>query len=193
MSTVANSPIASHTFTDPGELEEAFNLRRDVKVIQLAAQCFRCHILRLDLGLAELLFITLNAPIRILGDKTPGWLDFDFVMPSMAGELISHGLALRCDAVFGFDNARGIDMVLPENLVLRALQVKREVFEDYLQIMGRSDLDDRFLANNYVQSPATFASVQGYLSELYGLVKHRAAFLNQPQINQLLLEDYCHY
>jgi len=188
--SVAVADVVRRTFTDPDELEETLNLRRQVRVIQLSPQPFICNMLRLDLGLAEFLFISLNTSIRILGDKTSGWLDFDFVMPPTPGDLISHGLPVRHDTVFGFDNAREINMVLPGNLMLGALQVKREVFEDYLPITLRSDLDDRFFARNYVQSPTHFTAVQQYLNELYGLVTQRSPFLKQPQISRLLLDDY---
>lgn len=183
-------PIVSHTFTDADELESLFNRQQDFHVMPLDLQPLRCHLLHLQLEGAVFAFRELQNPLHIWGDKRPGVVVLEFLMSPPSGELLSHGFAIQPDSLYGFDSSRGIDMVTPANAMIGSLIITQEIFQDCLQTMGRTDLDDRFWATNHVQSPETFASVQRYLRELYGLIQQRSAFLHQPQISKLLLEDY---
>lgn len=184
-----NPVIPNRSFCDPDELAATLSYRRNIQLVQLGLQPMQCDLLILELGVVEILFLSTDSPLRIRGPKAPGFLDFAFVIFPRSKELISHGRAFTQDTMFGFDNSRDNNLVLPANLKLGVLQVKREVFEDCLQVMDRSDIDDRFFATNYLYNPVTLASVQTYMKELYRLVKQRASFLKLSQVSKLILED----
>lgn len=190
MPEVAVPNIFSRTLTDPDELESMFNRHRAFHVVQLDLQPLQCQLLSLKLDGAEFAFRKISSPLRIWGDKNPDFLVFEFLMSPLPGELISHGRPVQPNTLYGFDSTRGIDMVLPANVMIGSLLIQRHIFEDCLQVMDRGDLDERFLATNIVQDPAPFAPVRCYLSELYSLVQRRTAFLDQAQVSQLILDDY---
>lgn len=182
--------ILSRRFCDPDELSVALNYRRHVQITQLGPQPAHYDLILLELGAAEFLFITTDCPLRIRGPKATGFLDFAFVVQPGSKELIAHNATVAPDTIFGFDSHRENNLVLPANLILGVLQIKREVFQDCLHIMDRSDIDDRFLTSNYLRSPATLAAVQIYVRELYGLVQQQATCLRLAQLSRLILEDF---
>jgi AraC family ethanolamine operon transcriptional activator len=190
MTFQTSSNISSYSFCNPEEMEATYARQQDFHLVKLDSQPLQCDILRLNLDQAILEFRTLNNCLRIWGDKKTNNLVFEFILSPIRGTYLSHGFAITQDTLYGFDNNRGMDLVLPARLLMGTLIIKREVFQDCLQIMERCDLDDRFWDNNYIQSPVTFPPVQNYLRELYGLVKQRATFLQQSQISRLILEDY---
>lgn len=183
-------PVTSLTFTDPDELEAAFSHQQSFHVVQLDLQPLHCHLLNLHLDGAIFSFRQIQNPIRIFGEKRSDRLVFEFLIFSDTGTLVSHGYKISVNTLYGFDSSRGIDLVLPAKTVMASLSVERRLVQDCLEIMERADLDERFFATNYVQSPDRFSPVQQYLRELYKLVKQRSPFLNQPQIHKLLLDDY---
>jgi AraC family ethanolamine operon transcriptional activator len=190
MSEVVVPTVVYHTLTDPDELESLFNRQQDFHVMQLDLQPLQCHLLHLQLDGALFAFRELTSPLRVRGGKQSDLLTFEMLLSSPSGELMSHGCSIQPHTLYGFDSNRGIDMVTPANTILGTLLIQRHIFEDCLQIMDRTDLDDRFFATNAVQSPAAFAPVTCYLKELLGLVQQRSPFLQKPQSSQIILNDY---
>jgi AraC family ethanolamine operon transcriptional activator len=171
-------------------MEASVNRQQDFHVVLLISETLEINILRLQLKEAIFEFRTLNIPLRIWGDKKTDTLVFELVLSPIIGRYLSHGFAIDRHTLYGFDHTRGIDLVLPAGLLMGTLIIKREVFQDYLEIMDRDDFDDRFFSKNYISIPTAFAPVQTYLRELYSLLKNRSPFLNSYSISQLILEDY---
>lgn len=187
---MSESNIIKRSFYDPDELETFVNRQQEFHVLPLDSQPIEIEILRLQLNQAAFEFRSLNIPLCIWGAKKTDNFVFELVLSPILGTYLSHGFAIDLHTLYGFDSTRSIDLVLPAGLLMGALEIKREVFEEYLQIMGRDDLNDRFFAHNYIQVPTNFVTVQNYLRELYGLVKQEAPFLRSSHIRQLILEDY---
>jgi AraC family ethanolamine operon transcriptional activator len=135
-------------------------------------------------------FRAVNTPLRIWGDKVSDHLTFELVLSPICGNYLSHGFSLTPNTLYGFDSERGIDLVLPKQILMGTLMIQREVFERCITVMERFDLDQRFLSQNYIQLPTTLGPVQDYLRELYSLVTKRAQFLDQAIVHKLLLADY---
>jgi AraC family ethanolamine operon transcriptional activator len=190
MSKGSISPVTSHVFCDPEALVASAPRQQNLSAIQLDLHPLRCQILHLQLDGAEFVFRDIRNPLRVLGDKNPDVLTFEFLMSSPSVELISHGSPIQANTLYGFDNRRGIDMVLPANAQMGTLLIRQEIVEEYLQVMERTDLNERFFATNKVQNATHFVPVLHYLQELRGLVQERSPFLNQPQISRVILEDY---
>lgn len=190
MSEVSDSPISSRTFSDPDDLESTVNQQQDFHVMQLDLRPLKCHLLHLKLDEAEFSFRTITSPLRVWGEKDPDFLTFEFLMAPASAELLSHGRATPTSTLYGFDSNRGIDMVIPANVMIGSLHVQRQIFQECLQVMQRTDIDDRFLATNAIYAPSAFAQVLHYLRELHRVVQQQADFLKQPDISRLILDDY---
>jgi hypothetical protein len=181
--------IVNRCFQDLDELTTTLNSRRSVQITCLNEHPFQCHLLLLNIGAAEFLFIESDSALRVKSPKAENYIDFAFILKAAEREMVSHDFRVTQDTVFGFDNTRENNLVLPAKLRLGVLQIRRDVFNECLEIMGRSDISDRFLATNYLQSPTTCTTVRSYLHELYGLVKQNAPFLQLPQVQRFILED----
>ncbi|MBJ7899906.1 MAG: helix-turn-helix domain-containing protein [Cyanobacteria bacterium RI_101] len=187
---MSNPLIVKKRFATVDALEAAYSQQPNFQVIQLAPGQLNCQIYRLALNEGVFEFRSIDTPLRILGEKTSDFLTFEFILSPLGGKYLSHGFSLTPETLYGFDPSRGIDLVLPKKTLMGTLIIRRQVFESYARLMGRIDLDSRFLSQNYVQHPITFGPVQDYLRELYGLVKNRDALLDHAAIHRLLLEDY---
>ncbi len=190
MAKASAETVLKRRFGDPDELSTALNKRRRVELSPIGVGSFESDLLLVDLGVAEVLFFKTNAALRIRGPKAPGFLDFAFIIQPSAKDLVAHYRAVASDTLFGFDSTRENNLVLPANLTLAVCQVKRDFFEDCLQVMDRSDINDRFLATNYLHCPETCHILQAYLRDLHGLVQQQAPLLELPQLHKLILEDF---
>ncbi len=74
--------------------------------------------------------------------------------------------------------------------LLCTVQIKQAVFEEYLQIANRSDIDRRFFATNFLYSPMTLLTVRTYLKQLQYLAWHQPHLLKRPYLKKLILEDF---
>jgi AraC family ethanolamine operon transcriptional activator len=190
MSEEDHCQIVHHTFYGTEALEAAVSDRSEFHVRQLASEKMYLEVWQLRLKEAFFEFRTLNTPLRIWGDKNSHHLVFEFILSPILGRYLSHGFEMTADTLYGFDNSRGIDLVLPADLLMGTLSIKKEVFQEYSISMGREDLNGRFFAKNYIQSPISFSPVQDYLRELYTVVRWQSPFLKESQIHQLIIEDY---
>jgi AraC family transcriptional regulator, ethanolamine operon transcriptional activator len=190
MSEEDHFKIINHRFYGTEALEATVSDRSEFHVRQVKAEKMCIDVWRLSLKEAFFEFRTLNIPLRIWGDKNSQHLVFEFILSPILGQYLSHGFEMTTDTLYGFDNSRGIDLVLPAGLLMGTLLIKKEVFQEYSRLMEREDLNDRFFAKNYIQSPTAFSPVQDYLRELYTVVRRQSSFLKESQIHQLIIEDY---
>ncbi len=160
------------------------------RVVQLEKGQLDCRIYRLTLDQAVFEFRHLNTPIRVLGEKSDKNLTFELVISPIYGNYFSHVFNITPGTLYGFDSGRGIDLRLPKNTLMGTLIVKKVFFEECLNGMGRVDIDQRLLSQNYLQLGANFHILHSYLLELYRLVKNKNTFLDQVTISKILLEGY---
>ncbi|NJL50148.1 MAG: helix-turn-helix domain-containing protein [Leptolyngbyaceae cyanobacterium SM2_5_2] len=182
--------ILHRSFSDVDDLAGVLSTRRNLQMAQLDLRPLQCDLLLLNIGVGEFSFLCSNCALSARGPKARGFIDFAFVLQAGTQELTAHKVTVSSSTLFGFDNLRENDVILPAHLTLGVLQIKQSVFEEYLQVMGRSDVDSRFLATNYLCCPSTFDPVLTYLRQLYALVKNKAKFLSHPHVSRLILEDF---
>ncbi len=184
------SPTLKFCFHDADEFAQVLNLRRQMKVSQLSLNPFRCDFLLIDCEQIQFSFIDLSCPLRVVGSKGNGYLEFCFLLQTGEQELLSHRVVISQDTMFGFDPTRGVDLVVPANSRICVAQVKQDAFDLCAQAMERNDLDGRFLKTNYLGAPGQMPEVQAFLVELYHLARHRPEFLSRPRSRQLVFEDF---
>jgi AraC family ethanolamine operon transcriptional activator len=188
----ANSVILERRFDDIDEVADVLNLtsRRKLKLVQLSLQRFHCKFLLAEFGKVQFVFAESICPVRCTGDKLAGYLGLSCILKSDGKSMTAHGSQVSEDSLFGLDPSRAIDVVMPPGLELCNVQIKQEVFEECLQIMERSDIDQRFLSTNVLHSPITLHTIRTYLRQLKHLVTHQPHFLKLPHLENLVLEDF---
>jgi hypothetical protein len=127
MSQEDHCQIIHHTFYGTEVLETTVNDRSDFHVRQLASEKMYLEVWQLSLKEATFEFRTLNTPLCIWGDKNSHHLVFEFILSPILGRYLCHGFEMTADTLYGFDNSRGIDLVLPAGLLMGILLIKKEV------------------------------------------------------------------
>lgn len=189
MIDLSPSIITKH-FASIESLEAQYCNVPGFRVVQLEKGPLDCRIYRLVLDQAIFEFRHLNTPLRIFGEKSTENLTFELVISPICDNYLSHGFNITTGTLYGFDSGRGIDLRLPKNTLMGTLIIKKAVFQPYLNSMGRLDINQRILGQNYVQIGEKFKVLQDYLIQLYGLIKNQNIFLDQTKISKILLEDY---
>jgi AraC family ethanolamine operon transcriptional activator len=177
-------------FSDIAQLAEQLQPVAKVEMTQLS--CDRLHF---DLVLAafpeiQFCFATSSCPIMAIGEKLKNFVTFGCILETQDGYLVSHNHRVSPDTFFGMDSNLEAHIVLPAHQKYAWVQIRQDVLQEYLKVMGRVDLDDRFWANNFVRALATMPIVKAYLSQLLIMISQDSIFLKQPHHKTLLLEDF---
>jgi AraC family ethanolamine operon transcriptional activator len=189
---LAASPprIIHQCFRDVDELAAMLSLRRQVQVNQLSLQAGQTQLLQAKFDQVQFLLIQSGCPLQVIGPKCGDFVDFACIVQPQGSRLIAHHIEVTSDILFGFDSDREINLVLPADLKLATIQVRRSAFEDCLQLMGRSDIDHRFLSQNFLRSPVLNALLADYLNQLFWLTVNQTDFLQQTHLQRMVLEDF---
>ncbi len=187
-----NGRILQRKFSDIDEVAEVLNAisQRQLRFDQLSLQRFQSNILLAEFDQAQFVFADASCPIHCSGEKMAGYVRFSSILKSGGQCIIAHGSPISEDYLVGLDPNRAIDMVMPSNLELCNVQIEQTVFEDCLQIMERSDIDQPFLATNLLYSPTTLPSIRAYLKQIKYLLEYKPQFLKLPHLKKLILEDF---
>jgi len=183
--------VLRHQFNDVDQMAEILTStdQGEIQLTQLSLQQLQCGLLFIGCDEARLSFVKSSCPFRLQGEKAAGYLDFVSVLEAPEPVLIAHGSHVDEDTLCGFDSNRPADLVLPSDLVFCNIQIKQAVFEEYLQIMERSDIDQHFLATNFLHSPILLLSVRTYLKQLRHIAEQQTHLLKLPYLKKLVLED----
>lgn len=184
------SLICHRQFSDIDQLAEQMRPVSKVELTQLS--CDRLHF---DLVLAifaeiKFAFTKSSCPVFFLGEKPKNLVTFSCLLETQGPYLISHGRRVSCETLAGMDASLTAKFMIPANQKCVFVQVRRDILQDCLQAMERSDLDEKLWTNNYVRSPVAMPAVKEYLSQLLNLIQHQPEFLQQPHLKTLLLEDF---
>lgn len=176
-------------FSDIDELA-SYVPEGNVRMTQLSLQPLRCDSMSLYFETVRFSFNRLNCSVSVVGDKTPGFLCFVCLPHSANRPVISHGLSITADYLYGFDPNRGVDMVFPEHTTHCAISIRQDVFEACTEAMDRPDLNTKFFAPNYLYIPETLPRLQAYLNQIYRMLNQRSPLLQRPNFQQLILQDF---
>jgi AraC family ethanolamine operon transcriptional activator len=188
----AKGSILQRNFNDIDEVTEALNAlpHRKLRLAQLSLQRFHCKVLLAEFGQAQFIFSDSDTPVRCTGEKFAGYVGMSIVLQSGGQVVTAHGNQWGEDYLAGLDQNREINLVMPANLELCSVQIEKIVFEDCLQIMERSDIDQKFLSKNILYSPATLPTIRAYLTQLKHLLEYQPHLLKLPHLKRLILEDF---
>jgi AraC family ethanolamine operon transcriptional activator len=163
--------------------------RSQLQLSQLSLQQFQCGLLHIECDEAQFVFMQPSCPFHCQGGKVAGYLEFASMLEPHKQPLIAHGSHVDENTLCGFDSNRDIDLVVPSDLIFCNIQIKRAVFEEYLQVMGRSDIDRHFLATNFLYAPILLWSVRTYLKQVQDLAIQQPHLLRLSYLKKLVLED----
>jgi AraC family ethanolamine operon transcriptional activator len=142
-----------------------------------------------DYGEVRLTFARPNCPIRCVGPKVQGCIDFTCVLDSRHQTLLAHGYRTSLFTLTGMDTHLETNIVVPAGQTFFTLQVKLGVIEGCAEALNRADLTAHYWRQNFVHAPEMLPSVQAYLRELLTAAEQKPGFLQRPGSKQLILED----
>lgn len=176
-------------FTDIDEVA-SYQPERNLQLTQLSPGPFWCNSSVLNFKNIRFGFNRSNCSVKSVGDKRPDFLPFVCLPHGARRPVISHGQAITEKYLYGFDLNRGTDMVFPANTTHCAVHVRADLFAACAEAMDRSDLTARFFAPNYLFIPETLPPLHAYLNQLYELLQQASPLLQQPNFQQLILQDF---
>lgn len=179
-----------HRFSDIDELATYVPEGKNIRLTQLSFQPFQCDSITLNLGVVRFSFNHLHCPIKVVGNKTPGFLQFVCFPFGLERPVISHDRPLTQDFLYGFDPNRMVDQIIPGNSIHCSVSIREDVFDTITEVMDRPDLNATFLASHCAYTHDTLPPLRAYLSQLYELGRHRSPLLQQPNFQQLIVQDY---
>jgi AraC family ethanolamine operon transcriptional activator len=182
--------ILKHRFSDIDQLAEQLQVLSKVQLTQLSTDLLQCDVSMALLDEAILFFAKTSCPILTTGEKYKDFIGFNFVLETNGRCVISHKRRVSPNILFGFKPDLETNFITPANLRIAAVLIRRDVFQDYVQIMERSDLDEKLWAHNYISAPVTLPIVRNYLNQLHNLILHQPNFLQQSHLKKLILEDF---
>ncbi len=182
--------IIHQQFRDVDELAETINVRRQVQINQVSLQVAQTQLLQATFDQVQFVLLHFGCPLQIIGSKDADFVEFACMVQTPGGGLIAHNTEITSDTLFGFDSSREINLVLPAHVKLATIQVRRSAFQYCLQLMDRSDIDHRFLRQNFLRSPTLHALVADYLHQLFWLAVNQTNFLQQTHLQRMVLEDF---
>jgi len=185
-----NSLILHRSFSDVDWLAEVVSARRQVCITQLSRDSLHCDLLLAEFDCFQFAFLESNCPLRFVGPKGSGWIDFALPLQTTEQYLVAHHTPIQSDTLFGFDCHRENNVILPGNLKLGVFQTRTEILKNCVEVMDRLDIDQRFLASNFLRCPTTVSTMQVYLRDLLWLVKYQPDFLTPAYVQRLILEDF---
>lgn len=192
MSALISAPgpsLIHRTFQDVDEMSEATGFPG--LFTPLTLEPFSCEVMHLDFRDIAFTFFKNATPMRVLGPRHPNRLTFGCLLRDVdAQKVVSHYRPVEPETLYGFDCDREANMAMLAPIFYGHALIKPEVFQRYLALSQRDDIDQTVLAKNYTCIPATIGPLKTYLQELYSLAINRAAHLAQPSFQQLITEDF---
>ncbi|MGF1491839.1 MAG: helix-turn-helix domain-containing protein [Microcoleaceae cyanobacterium] len=191
MKQADSSRLLHCCFTDIDELGAALNTQRNIQVTQLSNQKFRADLLLIAFDEAIFSFAKASCPVYSVGEKAPDYVCFTCIpeIDTHQPGPIAHNQTLCHNTIFGFDSYREIMMITPANLRVCNMQIHRDVLQSYLEVMERPDINQKFLASNFLSLPATMLPVKSYLINLFQGIQQYPKFFQLPHLKKIILED----
>jgi AraC family transcriptional regulator, ethanolamine operon transcriptional activator len=174
---------------DIDHLAQVMGVDRQVNLLPLHRRPFHCWVTQVQINGILLLSGQANCTIHHTGTKRADYIGFDCLLETTGQPVISHGQAMGADTLYGFDSHRKSNVIFPAKTRLATIQVKRQMFEDYCQILEREDIDSRFLSTNAVRSPLTLPAYKHYFLEVLQLIQQRPQLLPTPTYQRLIQEN----
>lgn len=182
--------VIHRRFTDVDDFAEQVQFFSQVQISQLSLDCLQSDVWIAAFEQVQFIFYRSSCPMLILGDKPKNAIVFSCLLELTGPYLISHGRKLSHHTLGGFDSGLEAKYIIPSQVDCVAVQIKRDLLQQYLNIMDRSDLDERFWASNYLDLPETISIIKIYLQQVLHLIKHQPSFLQRGNIKTLLLDDF---
>ncbi|MFM7448695.1 MAG: helix-turn-helix domain-containing protein [Leptolyngbyaceae cyanobacterium] len=182
--------VLNHQFTDIDRFTEQVQSFSKVQTTQLSLGSFQCQLSLVAFNQVQVAFVKSFCPIFYTGEKPKNAIVLSCLLESTGPCLISHDRKLSHQTLAGLDPDLEVSFILPPDVHFVAVQINRKLFQDFLGVMERQDLNQRLCSSNYMHIPATIATVKTYLQQLLHLIQHQPHFLKQAHTQKLVLDDF---
>jgi AraC family transcriptional regulator, ethanolamine operon transcriptional activator len=183
-------PLVVHqNFSDVDELTAVLNSQRHIQLTQLSLDSFNCELLFMEFSEAQFLFTKASCSVWAKGVKSADYLPFSIILQESSEKVVAHGHKVGYETLFGFDLNRPVDLILPAKTSHCGFLIKKDIFQTYLDMMDRADIEQRFGQDHFIVCPTTLEPLRDYLKQIAYLMAKQPQFLNQSHLKTLLLED----
>ena len=186
---MSGTSISQYRFRNSEALSQALNVRRQTTIRQLSLKALQCDLLLIEGEPISFSFTQITSPLHVMGAKGKGYLEFSFILQPGRQDFFAHELAIPQSTLFGFDSTREVNLIVPADSIICAVQIPQDVFDSWAELMQRSDLNARFFSTNFVTIPGMMDGVQVYLKKLYDTARHHPEYFSTtPSLHSL--EDF---
>jgi AraC family ethanolamine operon transcriptional activator len=184
-----NHSVLQYHFRNSEALSQALNTRRQTTIRQLSLKALQCDLLLIESASISFSFTRITSPLRVLGAKGKGCLEFSFILQPGQQDFFAYELAIPQTTLFGFDPTREVNLIVPANSTICVVQIPQDTFNHCAELMQRDDLNVRFLKTNFVTVPDMMDGVQAYLKKLYSIALHHPEYFSTDR-SLYTLEDF---
>ena len=185
-----NVKVVTRSFCDVDDWTEFLKTTgRQIRVDQLSLHPFRTDAWLLDFGNLLVGFAKYGCPMHQVGERRRHFIHFDVLLEVGPGANHVCGSPIHTDHLFSFDFQRSSDTVLASGTLIGDVLVEQDLFTATCHAMRRDDINHRFLRGDVAYLPTTLTVYQGYLRELFTLLKERSPFLQSPEYRQMIIGD----
>jgi len=184
--------IISRCFRDIDEIADVMRAKRgETHLVQLELQPLKAEILQGDFDDFLIFKAHLNSAIHHTGNRRKNYIHFmGFLNPQETRTALIHKRLAGANTLWNFDCTRQGNTILPAHVPVFDLQIRREQFEQYCQIMGREDLlKMQFLRTDIIDLPLTLSTYRNQIQEILHLIEMRSPLLYESHYPRLIRED----
>jgi AraC family ethanolamine operon transcriptional activator len=182
--------IVFRSFTDLDGFKAFFEYQKK-EIIQLTPGSLQAEFLSIQIGDLFFAYNQANQGVKFSGDGTKGCISFAILWSDKEKEYYSFHHAIEPHrTIFGFNN-REAHAIFPYGVTVTQIVIPVQTFNTYADRLKRHDLDDRFRNKNHVNLlPTGMQEIKDYLKQLIWLAVYKPTWLHQPQIEQLVIDDF---
>ncbi len=182
--------LVERSFLDVDAWSEFVNTTgRQVQIDQLSLGSFHADVWFADFGNLQVGFAKYGCPMFQVGDRRKHFIHFDVLLAVGPGANHVHGTPIDTNHLFSFDPQQGSKLVLSPGTLIGDILVRQDLFTATCDAMCRNDIDHRFLRSDIAYLPTSLTVYQGYLQQLFTLIKERSPLLQSPEYRQMIIGD----
>jgi|JI9StandDraft_2_1071091.scaffolds.fasta_scaffold00139_15 AraC family transcriptional regulator, ethanolamine operon transcriptional activator len=179
----------SRLFEDFDEWTEAFSTW-NLTSTQLSQGKFQGECAIAQFGGLQFIYASFNQALQIVGGKPANTLSFATLLTSQDSELVAHNQRLNQKVLFGFDPTRETHIITRKFGQVGIVSVRTDLFHQYTAQMEIKQFNESFFQRNVIHlDPTKFGNFKTYLQQLFSLLQTNQNWLQQPQIQRLIVED----
>jgi AraC family transcriptional regulator, ethanolamine operon transcriptional activator len=182
--------ILQGRFSDLDQVCEQIKIIQNIQIIQLSIGTLQCEVAIVAFDTIQLIFSKSSCPLYVVsGQPSDHFIPFTCVLEPGGSDLIYHHRRISCDTLLSIEPDQEIRMVVPAQMQLVNLQIRRDVMQDYWQLMEWPGSNELFLPAHYMHVPVALPSIRAYLNQLLKRIRQQPDWLQSVHFKQQVVDD----